>query len=358
MKIGILTYNRTHNYGAVLQCYALQQTLVSMGYEVSVINYKQPFIEKTNSFFSSKYFLEKIRHPKAGLMWFYKLYIKNIKYWYIKCINYKNFRKKFLKETKPCDNLNIPTYFDIYLIGSDQLWTIYLTQGFDKTFFGDFEHGNGKIYSYAISLNKKSINEIGYKRLKKYVPNFNVLSFRERKISEHLMKEYNIMSRCDIDPTLLADKEIWNKMINNNWKGEKYIALYQARYMPNDPTFLNKKANDLRKQMGDNYKIVDINSLNCSPEDFLSIIKYSRCVITTSFHGVAFSIIFEKPLIVYRLNDGHDGRCIDLLEEIGAKECILDSSEKPYINYIDYTKVKIKIDNLRKESLSYLYGLK
>ena len=94
MKIGILTYNRTHNYGAVLQCYALQQTLVSMGYEVSVINYKQPFIEKTNSFFSSKYFLEKIRHPKAGLMWFYKLYIKNIKYWYIKCNNYKNFRKK------------------------------------------------------------------------------------------------------------------------------------------------------------------------------------------------------------------------------------------------------------------------
>ena len=354
MKVGILTFHRAINYGAILQCYALYTILKQLGYDVYVIDYRQPVIEQNRLDLRWEH------------IWNNRLHWGNI-YRYLKTYSYRrNTRKKFqvfskqyLHFTPKCVRASIPQNIDLYLIGSDQVWTIAHTGGYDPVLWGAFNHSSkARVCGYAISSNITSIEAIDKKILCESIHQFFMLSVREKTIKDKLNEYSSLPIRVDIDPTLLLSPQSWNELIDDSW-GEKndYIVIYQARHLPGKESLLYDKARVMASQMGIT-DIIDLSTYDYTPQEFVSIIKHARYVLTTSFHGAVFGLIFHKQMIVFKLNDGHDDRYIDLLEATGMGCLLKDIECNPLPERCDYNILDERLASLRQSSVSYLKSLK
>lgn len=354
MKIGILTFHRAHNYGAVLQCYALQEALKALGYDVSVIDYRQPALEMAYKKWGLITFLNNLFHPRAILGY--------IRYSSKRNEGIKLFSEfsKNLNLTKACKHSNIPTNFDSYVVGSDQVWVPRWTGGvLDEVYTGFFKHSKtSNVFSYAISLNQSSIEEVPIETWKDVVNNFKVLSFREAEIGVEISQITQFPSRIDIDPTLLLDKEKWDSITNNKWKGKRYLLTYHlpGRYAGLSKDSFNGKALQIAKSM--NCEVISLYPMKYSVNDFVSLFKYAQGIITTSFHATVFALIYEKPLMSVVLNDGYDNRYVELLNAVGASVALVDKELNSGIfPKIDYNKVSALRKNLAVPSLDYLKNI-
>ena len=348
MKIGILTFHRTHNYGAVLQCFALQETIRKMGHDVLVINYVQPYIEHNNNVFYD--FQQKFKssplHELKSIARYATKFIKSGD-------SFLFFRRRHLRLTSKCVRETIPNDFDCYLIGSDQLWSLECTKEIDPVFFGDFNHKrDSSVYGYAISGNESSLRQISTTRLANYVRNFTRISFREKSLSDCFLCLTKQNTRVDIDPTLLTDKSVWLPLIEKRWGHKDYVLIYQVRGGREQQQALSVKAQQLAKEQG-TYTI-DLSTYKFSPSEFVTAFKYAKCIVTSSFHGTAFALIFNKPLCAIRLNDGHDSRYVDLLSAVGAEAFLFDLKDELRIVGLNYTHITNKLEAYRQDSLQYL----
>ena len=350
MNIGILTFHQAHNYGAVLQCYALQETLRALGHEVCIINYNKKFIKKVYKIFDIRLFFQyMLHHPRVALR-----YLWGVKKRIIRKKNFDSFIKKHLLLSEECDFSHIPYNLDLYIIGSDQLWNSSLTGGCDKVYWGEFLHKpSSSLITYAISTSLSNLACISETFVKQHIKEFKSISVREKTLSLYLTKKF--ISRdyvtC-LDPTLIADKKIWNTVCSYRFKHEKYVLIYQTRGYNNNPKLLRQKAEYLAKK--ENLKVIDLSTVYFPPEDFIGLFRYATCVITTSFHAVAFSLIFNKPFYAIALNDGHDSRYVDLLKSIGLESSIVKPDFIPQATEVDYTQVNNKLSKLKSISIDYL----
>lgn len=348
MKIGILTFHRAYNYGAVLQCYALQEILKNKGHDVYVIDYRQPTIEKNRKIFDVHYFVRNRKH--VGNIVRYLLHMPRA---IMEHGRINRFVKKYLRLTASCQDDDVPTDFDAYIIGSDQLWNFDHTGGMDKVYWGDFEHNkDAKLYTYAVSTKRSCLELLTDTQLKEVIKRFSVVSLREEDIREALSAKVEKALRIDIDPTLLANKNIWDRMVNSAWKNRRFLAFYQVGRSGEHKRQVLQHAYCLAEIKG--LELIDLSDYKYSPENFISIIKYAQCVVTTSFHGTAFSLIFQRPLLVYRLNDGNDGRCLNLLSMLGLSHCVLDLEQPAKIQKINYLDVAERMKNLQSISSEYI----
>ncbi len=351
-KIGILTFHRAHNYGAVLQCYALQETLKDIGYHVEVVDYRQPYIESVYKPLSLSYISKNWRHPRV-LHRYFKKSLNRVE----KSSIFSIFMERWITLTAPIDpNRNQMNDIDTYVIGSDQMWGLHCTGGLDPIYFGEFRRAKeSKVVGYAISSNTRSIESIDKELMQSYCTNFSELSFREPVIADAVSAKTGLKSRVDIDPTLLTDESHWHKMINDKWSKERYVLLYQVRTPHQDPKLLNRKAAELAEKLG--CRVIDMSDMRYSPEDFVSLFKYAEAVVTSSFHASVFSVIFERSLYAVRLKDGHDSRYENILNAIGAEDLLVDMDFTPEPKSVDYRPIKSNLAKLRTESLDYLRGL-
>lgn len=347
MKIGILTFQHARNFGALLQCYALQEILKKKGYNVNIIDYRQKNIHNSNKFDYKLIFKYIIKLRPFATYYEFKAQWNRFK----STSNYREFCNKFLSLTKPCKNTNIP-HFDKYIIGSDQVWSLACTGNeLDETYFGNFKHSqNSILIGYAISTNMTSLNYIKKNNLKKYISNFNYISFRENEIANKIADFTGIRYPVVLDPTLLVTTEIYNPLLNNKWRNKKYIVTYNLR------GYKDKIDDEVKKiALKNGCEIVDLSFSKYKVSDFVSAIKYSEIVITSSFHATVFAIIFHKPLYAIKLNDNHDERYVNLLQTLKIENCLcnINFSENPHPK-ISWNKVDELLDNIRKESLDYL----
>lgn len=184
--------------------------------------------------------------------------------------------------------------------------------------------------------------------------NFDKISLREKSNSKIVEQLTGVSLPITIDPTLLADESIWSSMINSEkWSKRDYIVTYQARPVAGNPTYLYDKASIMALQKDDT-EIIDLSSMTYSVEDFISSIKYAKCVFTTSFHAVVFSMLMETPCYAVCLGDGLDVRYVDLLKNIGLEKEIVDIDFVPTSLDIDFTIVKKKLETYRKQSQDFL----
>ena len=350
MRIGIITYHRAFNYGAVLQCFALQELLKLMGHEIKVVDYRQPFIEKLYR----PTIIGQIRQNKFNIK--VLLGIPNK----IKTRNhlqpiFESFVNRYLSLSRKCDAKSLPA-FDVYLVGSDQMWSVNCVGNrIDPVYWGMFSRPNAtKLIGFSISSNTHTIKTLG-KSISTYIGNFDNVSLRERNISDEI---YGITSKrfpVTLDPTLCIDANTWDKIINRVWEKRQYIVLYHVmlRFSPIVHTILLNKVNHIANLHG--WDVVDLSTGNYSVNDFVSIIKYAQCVVTTSFHATVFSIIFSRPLFPVRLHDGNDARYVDLLNALNIggilKDLDFDDKVPPKI---DYRCVHNVLTKLREPSLAYL----
>lgn len=354
MRVGILTFHRAHNYGAVLQCYALQEVLKKMGHEVEVIDYRQSWTEevyKSFSFRVMKVWCKTVRSSIGYIRRFPQRYVKVKKFQ--KC--FESFNNKFIV-TSGLYHYSDTLDYDVCIVGSDQLWGMScLGEEFDDVYLGNFKTlENAKIVGYAISSNLMSIDYLNkHNRLLPSLKNFSSISFRESAIINRIKEITGIEYHQCLDPTLLSDKSIWRPLLKREWSRRKYVVCYRARGNGNSSFSVEQTAKDLANEHG--WEVIDLYKNVYDVEDFVSSIANAQFVVTTSFHATVFSLIFQRPLAAYLLHDGHDSRYEDILRKLHCEQFIYEVSEKPRINQnIDWNLISKDLISLKQESLKFL----
>lgn len=355
MRIGILTFQRAINYGAVLQAYALQQTLRGLGHEVWIIDYRQERVEHTDRrpfLKNDKWNLLKSGHLRSW--WNYNKEMDNV---LRRRARFDGFLNNYLCLTEPCKKNNLPV-FDIYVIGSDQVWNSAICDGLDTVFWGDFPHLEGsKIISYAASTSIKDLQKHNHYIVQRLLGNFSHISVREKETCDYLNLHYDLNQAAItvLDPTLLAEKKIWDRFDNDEYKSQDYVLYFGARICNAYPNVLLDKATSLAKQYRCDVKCIEFNS--DTPEDFVNKFRYAKAVITSSFHGVAFSLIFNRPLYAVVYGDEQDARYINILESIGGGDMLIQLNQAITPHNKDYNVLIHELSSLREESLKYLINL-
>ena len=352
MRIGILTFQRAINYGAVLQAYALQQTLRGLGHEVWIIDYRQERVEHTDRrpFLKiDKWNLLKRGHLRSW--WNYNKEMDNV---LGRRARFDRFLNNYLCLTEPCGRNNLPD-FDIYVIGSDQVWNSSICDGLDTVFWGAFPHLEGsRIVSYAASTSIKDLQKQNHTIIQQLLGNFSHISVREKETCDYLNLHYylNKAAITVLDPTLLAEKEIWDIFDNDEYKSQDYVLYFGARKCNDYPTVLQDKSTSLAKQYGCDVKRIDFNL--DSPEDFVNKFRYAKAVVSSSFHGVAFSLIFNRPLYAIVYGDEQDARYVNLLKSVGASNMLVNVRQEVSPHNFEYQVINKSLTDLRSNSIDFL----
>lgn len=345
MKIGIITFQNAHNWGAILQLYALKTYLQDQGHNVKVINYINPAIAK--KYTKERKIDYKVTDIKSSIKVLFKV-VNNIyskKQYLRKWQLFDDFIKKYILDNDikkynkdDIEKLNL----DYIICGSDQIWNPNLTDGLDETYFGA-QKEKIKNISYAASMGIKELPQEEEIKFKRYIKKLNSISVREQTLKDYIERITDKKVEKVLDPTLLLDKskyeEIEGKIDNKN-----YLLIYTLEKNKK----LLKIAKFIAKQKG--LKIIelsyekDLRNLghkqvaDIGPREFLGLIKNAKFVITNSFHGTVFSIILNKQFYtipVEKVNSrieeilkitGLEQRQINYIEEINLeKEIKFDS---------------------------------
>lgn len=363
MKIGIITFNRALNFGAVLQAYALQESIKKYSNSVFIIDYKCKNIERTYSVSSNINIKSLTKFVKSIITFFPKvlsLFKKRKKY--------NNFIDMYLNIYKlNKNNINeISDDLDIFITGSDQVWNYNIT-GDDDTYFLAFLKNTLKKYSYAASFGQEKYFKKYKDKIFKNTSDFNIISLREPICMEQLKAAgHNV--RIDLDPSLLLDRNEWKKIIRNDNNNEEYLLVYYVA-APDD---LLSHANEFAKKehlkvycITESYKTKllypnFIIKYGCGPIDFISLVKNAKYVFTTSFHGTAFSILFHKNFYAEINNkDGYNYRVANILNLLGLMKCAdyNNIANGRLLTEDEWLEVDKKLDSLRKNSLDYLKSI-
>lgn len=361
MRVGILTFHRAVNYGALLQAFALQRTLYGIGVESQIIDYRNQIIEdmyRFKSFFERRTIKSKIKYFIQG---------KND----IACIQkFEKFRDDRLNLTSDIyynahDLKKIEDSFDLYITGSDQVWN-YNAHGFDENYFLDFVINHKKRFSYAASFGITSIPEIYQRRYKLLLSCMQVRSIREEE-GKILVKDiFGMDSRVDLDPTLLMTKRQWIEQVGYRNSEEKYILVYCFGLTDTMKEFVEKlsKASDLKvrffgKAFQNPFKVNSSNIVNADPFDFVREFLNAEYIVTNSFHGTAFSINLNKKFFVELLAESSKVNSrIENIIRFTDLESRYINSKKPIERYmedrVNWERVNEVLNTRREESISFL----
>lgn len=352
MKIGIITFQCAHNYGAVLQAYGLKEYLKSLGYSVNIVDYRPRYKVNTYRKFNPRYWLS--RNPyKCIIRLFIEIIVKptRIKRWYA----FEDFINGYL-ELYPHNKDEDYLMFHTLILGSDQIWNPGLTGGnFDKVYFG--ENAKCNIISYAASSRFEKLSKQQKIFFSDFLLKLKAISVRESSLANLLQPLVNKEIITVVDPTLLAGKKIFDKIATPP-KKEKYLLLYQIGQWKELNTFANKIAKKLDLEVIEivSHPIIPKKGLiqTASPCEFIGYFQNASFIVTTSFHGLAFSIIYNKDFYCLRQNTDADLRLLSLLNKLELGKRFLELGEEPYFEKINYSKVNEKLNEEVQLSIKYL----
>ena len=368
-RVGLLTMHRVYNVGSALQAYALQHVVESLGYECELIDYRYPTTEHL------AYQQRILQVHQLSLFELVMSVLRRIKSIFNKdSVNpFEVFYKKHFHCTEHSYSTRLqlltdcPVY-DIYMSGSDQVWNPQYI-GFDTSFLLDFAPEGARRISYASSF---TINKLpnGFNNVyKKELMKFAHISVRERS-GIKIVKELTGKDSVNVcDPTLLLSADQWSVLADQSMfkTDQHYILVYLMAYAYNPYPDVFDYIDRVYKQFNlpivffnawggqkSNYKEIRVPVKG--PNEFLYLFSHADYVITDSFHGTAFSLIFQKPFITcIQSKESQDSRVTDLLDEIGAIDYAVVYNKKDELpsQNIDLNVVK-KIEKYRKHSLDWL----
>lgn len=358
VRTATITFHKAVNYGAILQTYALQQSILKLGVDNNIIDYDCKFV-------SDVYKLINIKSIK--------LFIKSLiafRIYYHRKNKFKSFIKKYIILTNPVnkDILKSEEFnnkYDFFITGSDQVWNYEITN-LDDAYFLNFVKDESKVKSYAASFGISYIPEKLRLKYKNYLKRFSSILVREKtgaKLIENLIdKKVNVV----LDPVLLLNKNEWNEIAAKTKFDDikdKYILVYMetpyiklfaenlsAKYkIPifNISHFILKKKNK-------------IGNTECElgPEEFISAIKNAKFIVAASFHAVVFSIIYNKDFFINNKDKSRENRAsrqkdlLDLLE-ISDREIFNHDDDADFVP-IDWNNVNKKLEIERNKSINEL----
>lgn len=355
MKIGILTFHNAYNYGAVLQAYATQEIVKSLGHEVEVIDYHNKYIDKhyEKRKFHIRAFLRKIHC--------FPLYLIEKYFFWKRRKAYHRFTKENLKLSKnryiEGDKIFLSEY-DVLLIGSDQLWNKKLTNGLDKVYWGQIKTSpNTRVVSWSVCMNDIGLVQDDKEQIKEFLKCFTAISVREKLLQDFLKDLTDKKIWHTLDPTLLLSESKWDNVCSPV-KENNYIAVYAVRKEKETIAFARELAKRQNKELVivrgySRWNFSKEDKEYCGPAEFISYIKNADYVVTSSFHGTVFSILFKRQFVCPRL-DGNV-RVEDLLSIAGLSNRMVDDwHEAISLPPINYNCLSGEFETKKKESLDFL----
>lgn len=364
-KIGTLTYHRSHNYGSVLQAYALEKVLNDMdNVQCEIIDYYPPNYKLLYSVFVKNSSLRAIARNLCVLF--------NYKQRKERYSNFIKFQNKY-KVSQNSYNENyesmdeVSSVYDIVVCGSDQIWCTDAPDFSMAYFFPRFN--NIKKISYAPSMGYSQLKNTKYEKdIKNALEDFDAISVREKdganKIKDLMGKDFNV--EVVLDPTFLLDVKEYDKICSPKRIDNEYIFFYSVGFREQNavimqyiskvtglPVYTLSTSTSSLKYKKYGISISDYNA----PEDFLSLIKNAKLVFSSSFHGNVFSVIFRKNFFsLYTVNDGlreDDPRLNTLVSSLDLPDRAVDINNYKNIDYfsdINYNECRIKSEIERSKN--------
>lgn len=345
MKTAILTFQFAHNYGALLQAYALKQYLKSHDLEGEIAPYYPDWAQ-------SEYAIS----PFAKGISFRRRVRLASQYWKRK--GQSEVFDKFISEELDAGDtfsseLELKKWLETHecvICGSDQIWNNNITGNGGAYFAVDC---NVKKISYAASLGTTQLNETQKSNIINYLPSFSSISVREPGSAEQLTKILHREIQVVLDPVFLLDRDEWRKLSRPVSVDSNYLFLYFLQE--------NEKLLECAKKYAEEngLKIYEVHPTlatrhngckrleNVGPKEFIWLIENASCVCTNSFHATAFSTIFRKKLI-HIPNSESPERTTSLLERVGIE--LKTDKEFPFydISLCDDTNLNFEIEKSKK----------
>ena len=345
MDFNILTFHRAYNYGAVLQAFALQEFISNMGYSCGVYDYIAPSENRPAGVKG------KILQAAQNL---------NKKDCAVREAKYREFAETVL-------HLNSK----IYVSGSDQVWNP--CGDFDSHYFLQFAPTESLRISYAASMGEGRIPEDRVETLVKYVSGFDMISVREAYDKERLMELCDKDIHIHVDPSMLHNKTFWRQHMTPVANvPENYILVY----LLHRPKNVNKLLKWLKKETGAKIVVVDGQGVvqgvmthlvkhdkalhRVGPREFLWLLDHAKCVVTSSFHGTAYSLLFEKEFYSI-VNTSRPSRIKNILGKVDlhpvSEEAETFERQKP-VNWEEVDRVLQRERSLSRQYIEDAYNLR
>ena len=348
MKIGLITFHDTTNFGSILQTYGLYKKVQELGYNIDVIDYQCESIVRRE--IPQKFNL--LQSPRG--------IIKDILIGSVIRQKYKAL-SKFLHEKMSlsvrCDKYsvkNMSPQYDKFIIGSDIVWGMDIIEG-DLTYFLNFESESRKKIAFSSSIGNPWKEE-DKKRLKPLLSDFSSIAVREDESADWV--EELTSKRPDVvcDPTMLINSEAWLKCTYPRKDKGSYVLVYFDNIKGDciNSAIKYAQANNLKVKYI-NYGLPKKGVHNVKPislEDFLSLINDAAKVITASYHGMLFSIYFNKQFIYF--NRAHKSRMNTLARKLHVQDCDGEGKDVLGMPKVNYDKVNKAVEEYRNYSVACL----
>ncbi len=358
MRVGLLTFHAAYNYGAMLQAFATQKVLEEIGVEVEILDFYPKANERKNLNLNLTFSIKQI------IKQFIALFDDDIQYKYTK---FKKFRSRMKLTTRYYsleDLERAELNYDMIIVGSDQVWNIQ--NGINEMYLLDFVPKHIPKISYASSFGAAIVSDEYSSIFVKHLTTFKAVSVREIDGVNFLQKLLRKKVSHVLDPTLLLTLDHWKRLItripidydyvftyglSKNEKSIEFLRAVSERY--NLPVIGIPMGERVPKEFDTEKDIKD-----AGPDEFLSYLHGATVVVTGSFHGLAFSINFNKTFYVIK-HDSRNSRMDSLLKILGLterQEYTPDDVKnlKGEDLYIDFRGVNCKLSEERIKSQKYL----
>ena len=358
MRSITVTYHYGTNYGATLQAYALQRTLNALGCDNALLELR----------YSSPKSRQKGRSPLAILRnWYLKRLRKKRRTEMATLREYfREFTAERLSLTKQYESMEElradPPKAELFITGSDQVWNLTSRPDFIPARFLDFGARDAKRISFAASIEQLNYTEEQKASVKEYLRAFDAISLREESARQYVESFANVQAERILDPVFLLDAKSWRELAKPPRVQTPYILCYQVQRNRN----LSKVASRLKRETGlplvsiCNSSVKWIRSdhtfFDVSIEEFLGFYANASIVVTASFHGTAFGLIFGKPTYGI-IKAGSQNRIKEILDLFGMDRYAVsddDSLAELPTATIDVEDVYERIAVEREKSIDFL----
>ena len=368
--VATMTFHMAHNYGAMLQAYALEQAVNQIGgVSCEIIDYRFPFIDKWNGIQTFPELVQKYGIIIGSLKYINRTLRGSYKRIAPLHRKFNRFMRRnlILSQKVYYDAEELKTVdYDVILLGSDQIWNT-TARDFSEAFFLP---GISKKSTYAVSCGSH-LNEVDCDRICSAMETFENVSVREIDTREFLEKHTKRSIETVLDPTFLLTKEDYSGLYDKERiLKEKYIFFYTINY---DEDALKQTVRVAERLGGckivtpfTGYSAIKAKKYgikvmwDVAPDAFLNLIENAECVCSNSFHGIAFSIIFKKEFYRVGAMDQtgkikKDDRIDNILNWCGLSN--RNYGETNGNRKIDYIQVEHTLNALRNRSNQYIYNM-
>jgi len=249
---------------------------------------------------------------------------------------------------------------DVFVCGSDIVWNPEYNRGL-SAYYLDF--AKKYKFSYAASFGKSNFSEEDFPEIGRRLSSFNAISVREKKSEEIAQKSIDRDISVVVDPVLLLEKDEWSQIAEKDNKNVRYIFVYAVGMSKTLKAFVQK----LREQTslpvvwsaGNPKAVIEQGKLQVqTPQRWLQLIRDAEYVVTDSFHGTAFSVLFQRNVFTVvkgKVDEGFNIRMNDFLNSVGLSQRIFNAvPEKIDCKAPDYSIVDSNLEKMKAHSLAFL----